>query len=81
MIGDLKAELFRYLALPFLNRPINELRNVSAIHTNDVVVMGSPVELEYRVPVVEAPSQNQACSLKLSQHAIDRREADIGIAG
>ena len=59
----------------------DELNHFPAVHINHVIVMFPTVKLVNSLPAFEIVLDDDACSLKLGQHAVDRRQADIFLAG
>ena len=53
MVMDLKAEFGGYFFLARLDGGIIELLDVTALQANDVIVMFSLIELEYRFATLE----------------------------
>jgi hypothetical protein len=60
-----------------LDRRIDELFDVPAVHADDMVVMHALVELEHRHAVFEVMAHHQARGLELRQHPVDGRQADV----
>ena len=54
-----------------------ELDDPAALEADHVVVVIAIVELEDRMTTLEIVPRNEAGSLELRQHAVDRREADF----
>jgi len=74
---DAETAHFRHDILTRFYFLVEELFDVAAVHTDNMVVMRPLVELENRHPVLEMATTDQACGLKLRQHAIDGRQPDV----
>ena len=68
---------FGHRLLTLLDALVHEFLNVTAIHTQDVVVMVTRVELEHGHTIGEMMPCHESGRLKLGQHAINRRNADV----
>ena len=68
---------FGHRLLTLLDALVHEFLNVTAIHTQDVVVMVTRVELEHGHTIGEMMPCHESGRLKLGQHAINRRKANV----
>src|SRR3546814_1865435 len=67
--------------LAFFDLVIGELHNLAAIRADKMVVVIAIVKLEYRLATVELAAYQNTGLLKLGQHTIHGRQADIDIFG
>ncbi len=65
------------LVLARFDLGVDELFHVTAVHTDDMVMMRALVEFEDRHAVLEMMARDQACGLELRQHPIHRGQPDI----
>jgi len=77
VVADLEPEAIRHRRLPLLDATVNELLDLAAVKTHDMVVVSTLVQLENGHPVLEMMSGDEAGSLELREHAVHRREADV----
>ena len=77
VIGDGIAVLSGDGALPVFDQLIDELIDASAGDAQDVIVMFTLIEFEYRMTALEVVTGDQAGGLELGQHPVDRRQPHI----
>lgn len=77
VVVDLEAEFVGHGSLTLLDLRIDELLDVAAIDTENVIVVGPGIQLEDCHAVFEMVSRHEPRSLELRQHAIHRRQADV----
>ncbi len=77
MIVDIEAALAGDAVLALLDATVDELFHLAAVQTDNVVVVITPIQLEYGHAVFEVMTGNQARGLKLGQHAVYRGEPDV----
>ena len=67
MVGHIVTFLLRNFVLPFFNRGIHEFVHPAAFHAQDMVVVFTLIELEYRMAFLKMMSCHQTSRLKLGQ--------------
>lgn len=77
MIMDGKAALLCDRRLPVFDVSVKEFFNMSAIKADQMIVMGSSVELEYRLSSFKMVAHQQAGLFELGQYPINRGQANI----
>ena len=77
MIVDRETSLLGNAVLALLDFSVDELFNLAALQTNQVVVVITMVEFEYRLVTIKVMAHQQARLLKLRKHAIYRGQPDI----
>lgn len=77
MLRQFETMFFRNGMLATFDLFIVELFHMAALQTQQVVVMTTPVQFVHRLFVVEVMPNQNASVLELSQHAVNRGEADI----
>jgi hypothetical protein len=68
-------------ALALLDLGVEELLDPAAVEADEVVVVLALVELEHRLAALEVVAREDAGLLELHQHAVHRRQADVGVIG
>lgn len=79
MFGDIETALLRYLLLAPFDFFIAELLDPTTIEADEVIMVRSLIEFEYRLAGFEMIAMQQPSLLELGQHAIDRCKSDIHI--
>src|SRR5258705_13606442 len=74
---QLEAALARDLVLALPDLGIEELLDPAALQAYQVVVMAALVELVHRLAGLEVLAREQPRVLELSQHPVDRGQADV----
>jgi len=77
MIGKLESLLSGNPALPILDLGIAELLHPAAVQADQVIVMGSLVELKDRLTRLKMAARENPSLLKLGQDAIHGGQANI----
>lgn len=77
VVGDLIAVLFCDLVLQALNLVTDKLDDAPGLYVHHVVMVMALCQLKNRMPSFEMVARDQRRRLKLRQHAINRRQADI----
>ncbi len=77
VVPDLEVQAVRHRVLPRLDAVVDELFDVAAVKTHDMIVMGPLVELEDSHAVLEVVPSDQAGRLELREHAVDGRKPDV----
>jgi hypothetical protein len=77
VVADLELMFGGDLGLSLLDPRIDEFFHVSAIETEDVIVMRPGIELEHRHAVGEMVSRNQTRRLELGEHTIDGGKTNV----
>jgi hypothetical protein len=82
MIGQFKTEPLGNVLLPPFNFFIAEFLNPPAIQTENMIMMGAPIQLKHRLAVFKVITFDQPGCFKLGQRPIHRRQPDVlaGIA-
>ena len=78
MVLNAKPARFGDCGLPLLDIRVVELLDVSAVHTDDVVMVAALLQLEHGFAAFEMMPHQQAGLLELRQHAVNSREAGVG---
>ena len=79
MIGELVTLSCCNLPLSALNFRVNEFFNIAAAHANEVVMVPPFLKLVGRSPFVEMTAHKNACIFKLSEHTLNRRQANVAV--
>jgi len=77
VLADRKPESLGDRVLTLLDSGIDELFDVTAVETQNVIVVRAGIELEHRHAVGKVVAGDKTRRLELSQHAIDRGESDV----
>jgi len=77
VLADRKPESLGDRVLTLLDTGIDELFDVTAVETQNVVMVRPCVELEHRHAVGEVMAGDETRRLELGQHAIHRGEPDV----
>lgn len=77
VVADFKTIFLSDGSLALFDTPIDKLFYMTAIETQDVVVMLTGIELEHRHAVGKMVARHEPCCLKLGQHAINGGETNI----
>lgn len=77
MVGEVEAQPGGGLRLAGLDARITELLDLAAVHTDNMVVMIAPVELENRRATLEMVARHKPRGLELRQDAVDRRKPRV----
>ncbi len=77
MIADSKAGVLCSLNLALFNSLIHKFSYPATLIADNVVMVVTLAQLEYRMPTFKMMAGNQARRFKLGQDAVDRRQADI----
>ncbi len=77
VVADPEAGLLGHPALPVLDSGVHELHDLAALGANDVVMVSTLVELEYRLAALEMMPNHELSRLELSQHPIHSRQPHI----
>lgn len=77
MIGQFETELVSHLVLAGFDGLVEELFHVTAVETDDVVVMRTTIKFENRVTAFEIMALHKAGALELGQHTVDSRKSDF----
>jgi len=77
VIGEIKSQAFGRLVLQRFDRIVGELFDVAAVHTDDMIVMLTPVQLEHRRSTLEMMTGDEAGRLKLGEDTVDGGKSDI----
>ena len=80
MVLDFEAKPHRGGQLPFLDRDIDELFDMTTVHTDDMVMMRALIELKHRHPIRKMVANDEPRRLKLGQHPVHRAETDVLMA-
>jgi hypothetical protein len=77
MLVNRKAAVLGNLGLPSFNLLIDKFLDVPALHADQVIVVASPIEFEYRFARLEVMADQYAGLFELRQNAIDGRQPDF----
>jgi hypothetical protein len=77
MIGDLKAQSRGSRRLQILNGGIRKLLHLPAIHTHDVIVVLTTIQLKDRCTPLKMVARHKPGGLELRKHSIHRRKTHI----
>ncbi len=77
MICQFKISEFCDFGLKFLNRLVLKFFDPAALHTNQVVVVISAVQLKDRISAFKVVPHDQASGFKLREDPVHRRETDF----
>ena len=77
MVLDGEAMLLRDRMLVPLDGVIHELLHLATLTAHDVVMMGTPVQLEDRLPALEMVALGEPGIHELRQHPVDRGQANL----
>lgn len=77
MVVEVEAAILGDAVLSLLYFRIVELFNAPTLQTYEVIMVASLVELEYRATTFKVMALQQTRLFKLSQHTVNRGEADI----
>jgi len=72
-----KAVVLGDLVLALFNVNIREFDHLAAVGANEVVMVITVIELKNGLATVKLAARQDACLLKLSQHTVDSRQANI----
>jgi hypothetical protein len=79
MLDQLESGFLRHFMLVLLNCLIHELLHPATFDTNQVIVMTSRVQFENGLTALEMMSNHQSSGLKLGQHPVNRRQANLTV--
>src|SRR5579871_1617235 len=77
MVSDREPEPLRNGRLALFDAGIHELFDAAAVQTDDVIVMGTVIQLEDGHAVLEMMASHQTGRLKLGEYAVDSGQPDI----
>lgn len=77
MVANREPFSLRDLLLAFLDRIVDELLDPATLLADDMVVMVTTIEFEHRLAAFEVVLLRQAGADELSQHTVDRGQADF----
>ena len=78
MVGDLETLGLGNIVLTLLNTGVVKLFNAAAIKAHQVVMVLALVEFIDRFAAFKLTARQNACLLKLHQHAVDGGQTNIG---
>lgn len=81
MLGDIKTALLGDVLLAFLDFIVEKFLDTTAVKADQMVVVRSFIQLEYRLAGFKMVSMQQPRLLELREHAINGRQADVHILG
>ncbi len=77
VLDELETQRFRDFALALFDEVVFELIDPPTLHADDVIVMMAAFQLEHGMAAFEMVAGNQAGSLELREHPIDRGQTDV----
>lgn len=77
VIDELEAMLFHDLFLPLFDFGVDEFDDLTGIHADHVVVVAAVSQFEHGMAAIEVVADDEAGSLELGKHAVDRRKAYV----
>jgi hypothetical protein len=77
VIGECEMLLFGYFLLEHFNGFILKLLDTATLNTNEMVVMIAPINLKNRVSPLKVVADHEACTFKLSKHAVNGGKTDF----
>lgn len=77
MFLERESKFLGLFVLAFLDRIIFEFSDMPALKADHVVMMVTPLQLEYSMSALEMMTLDQTRSFKLGQYPINRRKADV----
>ncbi len=77
VIADLEPQPLRHGVLALFDAAVHELFDAAAVHTHDVIVVRTLIELEHRHAAFKMMARHEAGRLELGQHPIHGREPDV----
>src|SRR5450432_4298150 len=78
VVLQLEAARHGNVFLALFDLGVVELLDPAAVHADQMVVVLAFVELEHRLAALEVVARQDAGLLELHQHAIHRRQSDVG---
>lgn len=81
VLGKPESALVGDLPLTILDRRIEKLLDATAVQADQMIVMGSLIELENRLAGLEMATRENAGLFELGQHPINRCKTDIKVFG
>src|SRR5688572_23640757 len=79
VVVDRETALACDALLALLDLRVVELLDAAALQADEVVVMAALVQLVHRLAALEVMAHEEPRLLELREHAVDRREADVGV--
>src|SRR5579863_7437001 len=77
MVTDRETQPLRDGRLALFYSGIHELFDAAAVQADDMIVMGTLVELEHRHPILEVVAGHEARGLELREHPVNGGKPDV----
>ncbi len=77
VIADFVAQPLGDGLLALFDTAVHELFDGPTVHTDDMIMMRTMIELENRDAALEMMASHESGGLELGQHAVNGREADV----